>query len=519
MKQARNSVKPRSTAVAGRPRTRPAAACPSAVSSGWSAGHVPALHSALTVALILALVLLGAASSPANEPVEAQPVPDPGAGVPAATEAPLVDVEQARRAPAATGPAQTPSEPSAEPRPDTGSPAPAGRAEPERAEPTPAPQAPDAVAHNQSRTVQAILQFQRGCQRHCYGTSLTQGAAQRAQTTQDAYAGGDGNGSAAAINQSETGQFVWQVQLGCVAFCFDTTQTQTATQSAETTQSATAVSDALAQAVNSAETMQLVFQHQQSCEEECHGASSSQSAAQDQTTRQTAIGGGEEGFLGWLAAVAGNLGVTFQTVSQYQDSDCLEHCYGGTQSQEARQEAATTQQALAGRKPEVPGPAPVTDPNPVPRGAGQPVVSSAQPADAAPATSGSVERLGGPSSVRRAQVSKKIEFTQDARRRNAGAGQAGSGQFGENGAAAAYTGYVKEKQARDSGSAAGRSSSPSAGSASADLSSVEAFVSRAELGSQSEESPVWWWVAAGLCGVLACSALLGLRRLSPRHGV
>ncbi len=342
---------------------------------------MPALLSVLLLALVVAM--LGAAP-----PVAADS--DIEVSVPA--EAPAVVVEPATGEPADTVPEPVPADPGpgepvpadpVPPEPDARAPAPANRPHwrnrrRRRSRPPPAgttavtrgpaagasePEAtapPDpaetvgraAVAHNQSRVIQAIFQFQRGCQSYCYGTTLTQEAAQRSETEQTAHADGVGAGSgAAAINDSSTVQFVWQVQLGCVAFCFDTSQTQTAAQSAQAAQSATALSEALALALNAAEALQLVFQYQQGCEEECHGASSSQSVVQNQGTRQSATAEGGDGVLGWLVALAENLGVTLQTIFQFQDSECLEFCFGGTQSQQALQEAVSAQQAVAGRPP------------------------------------------------------------------------------------------------------------------------------------------------------------------------
>ena len=87
-----------------------------------------------------------------------------------------------------------------------------------------------ATAQNTSQTWQAIFQVQQGCQSHCQGTSQSQTAGQTAETIQNANAIGGGTGSpsnATALNQSTTGQFIWQVQLGCVAFCYGTSQSQT----------------------------------------------------------------------------------------------------------------------------------------------------------------------------------------------------------------------------------------------------------------------------------------------------
>ena len=107
--------------------------------------------------------------------------------------------------------------------------------EPEPTQPGPAeaepsePAGSDATAVNDSLTVQVLVQVQRGCRSHCHGTSQTQVADQAAQTTQDASARADAEGGEAlAANRSRSLQFVWQAQLGCVAFCYGTSQLQLA---------------------------------------------------------------------------------------------------------------------------------------------------------------------------------------------------------------------------------------------------------------------------------------------------
>jgi hypothetical protein len=168
-----------------------------------------------------------------------------------------------------------------------------------------------------------------------------------------------------ALNESRTFQFVWQMQIGCVAFCYDTTQTQFASQTSQTTQTAEAISAAFALALNMSETMQLVWQSQESCREECHGASATQTVNQAQGTNQSAGSstgsGGPDGVIGWLATLAANIGATLQTIFQYQDADCLENCMGGSQLQRALQHAATTQEASVGETP-VETPASPADP-------------------------------------------------------------------------------------------------------------------------------------------------------------
>jgi hypothetical protein len=49
----------------------------------------------------------------------------------------------------------------------------------------------------------------------------------------------------------------------------------------------------------------------------------------------------------WLIAYARNIGATIQTVHQYQEALCVEHCTGDVQVQEAVQRAETRQEAVA----------------------------------------------------------------------------------------------------------------------------------------------------------------------------
>jgi hypothetical protein len=173
------------------------------------------------------------------------------------------------------------------------------------------------------------------------------------------------------VNESRTFQFIWQMQFGCVAFCYDTTQTQFASQASQTTQTAEAIGAAFALALNMSETMQLVWQFQEGCREECHGALATQTVDQAQGTNQIASStgsGGPDGVLGWLATLAANIGATLQTIFQYQDADCLENCMGGSQLQRALQNAATTQEATVGDPPAPPPtpPAATTPPSGAP---------------------------------------------------------------------------------------------------------------------------------------------------------
>jgi outer membrane biosynthesis protein TonB len=265
-------------------------------------------------------------------------------------------------------------------------------AAPEPAEPEPEPAEPSAsaTAHNQSEVWQAIFQVQQGCRSNCQGTSQSQSATQVAETIQSATAIGGGTGSpsnATALNESTTGQFIWQVQLGCVAFCYGTSQSQAASQWAQTTQNATALADGNAQAHNVGSVMQEIWQLQFGCEVECHGTSQTQSSTQGQSTNQSATatsetwgawtsGNAESLLPAWLVALAQNLGITIQTVWQYQEAACLENCVGDSQAQEAAQRALTSQlaRAVAGVPPPEP-PAPTVEQPPA--AAAPPVASSA----------------------------------------------------------------------------------------------------------------------------------------------
>ena len=228
-----------------------------------------------------------------------------------------------------------------------------------------------AVARNRNTVFQVVWQVQRGCRNNCHGTTQSQSAGQWSSTTQTATGIARGRepasseaspAAAAASNESVTVQFVWQLQIGCVAFCWETSQTQSASQWAQTIQTAVAEGDLEAWAQNLSETLQYVWQIQEGCRHECHGASQSQTAGQAQSTRQssTAEAGndapvttlvfGPNGVVvlpGWLMALAENHGATIQTLYQYQEAVCLEYCTGDVQLQEAIQEALTSQEAIA----------------------------------------------------------------------------------------------------------------------------------------------------------------------------
>jgi hypothetical protein len=307
----------------------------------------------------------------AEEPAEPAPPP-------AETEVPAEETE-------------TPATPTPEQPPATTAPAEAEPTDADPVEPEPAqPPSASATAQNQSQTWQAIFQVQQGCRSNCQGTSQSQSANQHAETIQNATAIGGGTGSpssATALNQSTTGQFIWQVQLGCVAFCYATSQSQTANQWAQTTQNATALADGNAQAHNVGSVMQQVWQLQVGCETECHGTSQTQSSTQGQSTNQSATATSQTWgpsqptdlnslLPAWLIALAENLGITIQTVWQYQEAECREYCVGGSQAQEAAQRAVTSQdaRAVAGIPPVEPKPPVVETP---PAGDPEPTVATA----------------------------------------------------------------------------------------------------------------------------------------------
>jgi hypothetical protein len=191
-----------------------------------------------------------------------------------------------------------------------------------------------------------------------------------------------------------------------VAFCFDTAMDQSASQQAQTTQTATALGDQAATAQNVGQTIQRVWQVQQGCQVECHNASATQSLSQNQSTNQSATatagagypaytGSSREGFLTWLNGFAANIGATIQNIFQYQEASCLNNCVGDTQAQAAGQRAVTAQSAVAGKPPptvaEPPGnPAPGSSEAPVsslePSAAEEPPAAAAAGAGATPAT-------------------------------------------------------------------------------------------------------------------------------------
>jgi outer membrane biosynthesis protein TonB len=314
------------------------------------------LPAALGVAALLAVVV-PAASAQEQEQGRIAVVE------PATPAAPATDALTGQTQPdvvAAPVPEPDPVSLPAEPAP-AAEPQPAPAAEPVH-EPAPAP-APetqpeptpgDATAVNESLTVQVVWQVQRGCRIHCYRTHQVQSSNQDAKTTQNADASAPA-GDATASNRSRTVQFVWQTQLGCVAFCYETTQEQSASQSAATEQWATA-GGADASASNDSLTRQFAFQFQRGCVYECYTSSQYQSVAQASETNQDAAAYGydeEEGLADLRAAFAAveawaaQASATIQFSIQYQDADCRAYCRDEIQEQHAAQQAVTTQNARA----------------------------------------------------------------------------------------------------------------------------------------------------------------------------
>jgi hypothetical protein len=418
-------VTKRSSGAAGRPISRPAATL--GERGKWGAGRTPAPRALMA---LLALLAMGAgtalftpspvaaqaegdpaASAPGPPPPDNPVEPDTSPTDPPPSQPPTVRSEspRAEEAPtppqwvdhatfdvppsAADGPRSathlTPAPTESAPADGDASQQPAtdqGSEEPS--------QSSGVVAQNVSRVLQAIWQVQVGCRTYCDGTNQTQWASQQSDTNQNATAiAPDGQSSgAAAVNQSSTVQFIWQEQLGCVAFCWNTSMDQSASQDAQTTQMATAVSDFGALAENLAETLQYVWQVQEGCQVECYGVSQSQSLSQEQNTSQSATAtgprlptsagspaGGRDGFFSFVTAFAQSIGATVQWILQVQEASCLEHCGDDALLQSAGQRASTDQTSTAGHVPEPAGEAPTSSEPPA---AGQP-----QPADPPPAGS------------------------------------------------------------------------------------------------------------------------------------
>jgi hypothetical protein len=419
-------VTKRSSGAAGRPIGRPAATL--GERGKWGAGRRPAPRALMA---LLALLAVGACtavftpppvaaqaegdpptSAPAPPPPDNPVEPDTSPTDPPPTQPPAVRSENPRAEEAPTPPEwddhatfDVPASAADAPRSGTHlTPAPTESAPadgdatqqpaPDRGSEEPS-QSSGNVAQNLSTVLQAIWQVQVGCRTYCNGTSQTQWASQQSGTNQNATAiAPEGQSSgAAAVNQSSTVQFVWQEQLGCVAFCWNTSMDQSASQDAQTTQMATAVSDFGALAENVAETLQYVWQVQEGCQVECYGVSQSQSLSQQQNTSQSATAtgprlptsagspaGGRDGFFSWVTAFAQSIGATVQWILQVQEASCLEHCGDDVLLQTAGQRASTDQTSTAGHVPEPAGEAPTSSEPPA---AGEPPAAEPPPAGSA----------------------------------------------------------------------------------------------------------------------------------------
>jgi hypothetical protein len=311
-----------------------------------------------------------AEAPPADPPAEHPPPAEPPPGDPPPAEPSPADPLPVEPAPVDPPTAESPQvqppfehPPSTDQPPAQSSPLDAPPAQTAPVQPAPATGGNHSAAQNRSRVIQAVWQVQRGCRTRCHGTSQKQRSVQVSDTTQRATAisgESDGGSSAQARNESSTIQFVWQMQIGCVAFCFHTSQSQEASQQSYTTQEADAQSALTVWAENLAETVQYVFQIQQGCEHECHGVTQHQSSTQGQTTSQSATAdalGEGDGFFSvpdWLVAYAETIGATIQVIYQYEEALCLEECTGDAQLQEAMQHAVTDQRAVAVAAPPEP---------------------------------------------------------------------------------------------------------------------------------------------------------------------
>jgi hypothetical protein len=361
-----------------------------------------------------------------DSPAVKQPVAPPAVDTPP-VEAPLVDPPQVDTPPttappepvplpAETSPEETSPEEAAPPAPPEsgqGPPSAAPSPEPESGQgpPSAAPSAePEAggshfVAENVSITFQAVWQVQHGCKSHCHGTSQSQTSIQWSETTQSATAIAQGTGpsssTAEARNRSLTVQFVWQQQIGCVAFCFETSQTQEAFQNAHTSQAT------LADAISAlAENLAATFQSGEANAGSWDGGVSGPTLGED----------GSVLLPDWLVALALNFSATIQTVYQYQEALCEEHCVGDAQVQEAFQRADTTQEAVAAPPTETE--APVEPPPAEEPPAEQPSTAAPAPATvaeaAAPATAAKEDPVAQP--VRRRSVVRRTLYAQEVRR-------------------------------------------------------------------------------------------------------
>jgi hypothetical protein len=94
-------------------------------------------------------------------------------------------------------------------------------------------QAVDATAQAVNQTTQAIVQVQIGCLFYCTDTHQTQQASQTNTAVQVVAQGVAAATAPVATGVATVNQLVWQIQIGCLAWCSDTTQEQAAQQSNE----------------------------------------------------------------------------------------------------------------------------------------------------------------------------------------------------------------------------------------------------------------------------------------------
>jgi hypothetical protein len=567
-------VTSRSWGAVGRSIGRPAATL--GERGKWGAGRRPAPHAFAALLVLLAMGTCTALFTPS--PVAAQAEGDPAASAPAAPpdtpvepnaqptdptppQPPAVQSEDPPAEEAPTPPqwdahATYDVPPSAADAPRSAAhltPAPTDSAPPDgdaAQEPAPDPgseepsQASGTVAaQNVGRVFQAIWQVQVGCRTYCDGTSQTQWASQQSDTTQSATAiAPEGQSSgAAAVNQSSTVQFVWQTQLGCVAFCWNTSMNQSASQDAQTTQMATAVSDFGALAENVAETLQYIWQVQEGCEVECYGVNESQSVSQSLTTHQSATATGPpyptsagwrpdspESFFSWVTAFAQNVGATVQRIFQHQEAGCLEHCGEEALVQAAAQRARTDQIAAAGDVPE-PVSEPPSGPEPPPAEPDPPAAGESPPGSA-PSEPPTVAAAAMTSATNSTGLAEAPPRGRDSVSLRAGHRQSagGSSRGSEQASVATAQARVSGALAPESGTDAARSRPAAETSNSHDTSSTESRSSAANAvfpapvtpdrsGYETPNDPTVPWLPVALLFVAGVAVIQTLR-LRPGFG-
>jgi hypothetical protein len=541
----------------------------------WGAGRRPAPRAFAALLVLLAMGTCTALFTPS--PVAAQAEGDPAASAPAPPpDTPVEPDAQPTDPPPPQPPAVQSEDPPAEEAPTPPqweahatydvpesaadaprsaaqlTPGPADSAPPDgdaAQEPAPdpgseEPQASGTVAaQNVSTVLQAIWQVQVGCRTYCNGTSQTQWASQQSDTTQSATAIAPEGQSlgAAAVNQSSTVQFVWQMQLGCVAFCWDTSMDQSASQEANTTQMATAVSDFGALAENLAKTLQYVWQVQEGCEVECYDVSESQSASQRLTTNQSATATGPqhptsagsrfdtpESFFSWVTVFAQNIGATVQRILQYQEAGCLEHCGEEALVQAAAQRSRTDQIAAAGDVPE-PVSEPPSGPEPPPAELELPATSESPPGSA-PSERPMVAAEGRASATSSTGLSeaprqrRESVFLRDGHRQSAGGSYRGSKLSSVAIAQARVSGALTPESGTDAAPSrpAAETSTPGATSSTDSRSSAATALSAAPVTldkstAQTRNDSTIPWLPAALLFVAGVAVIQTLR-LRPGFG-